>query len=127
MIKIIFRFTLIMLSFFQIIGCAQNSKTDITVDQYKKLIAEDSTIVQLDVRTPEELSGPLGKIEGVINIPVQELESRINELEKYKSKKIVVICRSGNRSSRATKILLNHQFDAVNLSGGMIEYRNSEK
>lgn len=116
-----------MSSFFQIIGLAQNSKDNITVDQFIKMIAEDSTIVKLDVRTPEELSGPLGKIEGVINIPLQELETRINELEKFRKNKLVVICRSGNRSMRATKFLLQKNFDAVNLAGGMIDYRNLAK
>lgn len=125
--KIFFALTLIMFSFFNISGIAQSSKENINVNQFKELIANDSTIVKLDVRTPEELTGPLGQIEGVINIPVQELENRINELEKFKNKKIVVICRSGNRSLRATKFLLQHDFNAVNLAGGMIEYRKSEE
>ena len=37
----------------------------------------------------------------------------------YKDKKIIVYCRSGNRSGKATKILKENGFDAVNLIGGM--------
>lgn len=43
----------------------------------------------------------LGKIDGVINVPVQRLESNLDELERYKDEKIAVICRTGNRSGAA--------------------------
>jgi len=86
----------------------------------------DSTLIILDVRTPVELIGPLGKIEGVINIPVQELESRLNELSVYKSNNIAIICRSGNRSGFATTILQAHGYKAKNVLGGMIQFRASE-
>ena len=52
-------------------------------------------------------------------IPVQEIEKRIGELEQYRDKKIIVYCRSGNRSGTATKILNENGFDAYNLIGGM--------
>ncbi len=87
----------------------------------------DSTLTILDVRTPSELNGPLDKIEGVINLPVQELEGRIDELEKYKSKEIFVICRTGHRSGIATEILIKHGFNAINVLGGMTELRANEK
>ena len=82
------------------LGCAQQDKDSImTVQELKKLMKDDSTLVILDVRTPAELVGPLGKIDNVINIPIQELESRVGELIKFKDKEIAVICRSGNRSN----------------------------
>ncbi len=74
----------------------------------------------LDVRTlPEH------KIQSIPNtpcIPVQEIGERLNELENQKNKIIVVYCRSGNRSSKATKILNDNGFNAVNLIGGMNEW-----
>ncbi len=98
----------------------------ITVDEIiAKSAASDTTFIILDVRTPEELKGPLGKIDGVINIPLQELEARLPELKPYKGKEIAVICRSGNRSRYATDILNKKGFDARNVPGGMIEYRKS--
>jgi rhodanese-related sulfurtransferase len=66
--------------------------------------------------------GEHGKIEGVINIPVQVLSKRLNELEQYKDKNIAVICRSGNRSVMATKILKANGFKATNVLGGMKAY-----
>ncbi len=102
------------------IGCAQDGGfKSITVEELQKQMKEDSTLVVLDVRTPQELVGPLGKIDGVINIPVQVLEQRVGELNKYKDRNIAVICRSGNRSRMGTQILLKHGFKAVNVLGGM--------
>jgi rhodanese-related sulfurtransferase len=83
---------------------------------------KDSNLVILDVRTPSELTGPLGKIDNVINIPVQVLSNRISELENYKNNNIAVICRSGNRSVFATKLLIENGFKAKNVIGGMISY-----
>jgi len=126
-----FKDSIIMfLSIFSVInflGCAQQDKdTTMTINDLKKLIQEDSTLVILDVRTPVELVGPLGKLNKVINIPIQELESRLDELEKYKEKKIAVICRSGNRSNTGTRILRERGFNAKNVLGGMIEFRKQE-
>ncbi|MEE9464719.1 MAG: rhodanese-like domain-containing protein [Candidatus Neomarinimicrobiota bacterium] len=75
--------------------------------------------VVLDVRTPAEFTGPLGHIDGAYLIPVQELENRVAELDTLKDRPIYVICRSGNRSKTATGILLENDFRAVNVAGGM--------
>lgn len=108
---------------FQIFGCAQsNDENSMSVQQLKDEIKSNENLIILDVRTPAELIGPLGKIDGVINIPVQELENRLGELEEYKSNEIAVICRTGNRSGVATKILLQNGFKAINVLGGMTEY-----
>jgi len=114
-------------SFINFLGCAQQDKdSTITVQDLKKLMNDDSTLVILDVRTPAELAGSLGKIDSVINIPIQELAGRMNELEKYKDKQIAVICRSGNRSNTGTRILRENGYKAKNVLGGMIEYRKLE-
>lgn len=108
-------------------GFSQPDKNSaITVDELKNKINNNEDVVILDVRMENELSGPLGQIDNVINIPVQELEERIDELNLYKNKEIEVICRSGNRSHYATIFLNNNGFKARNVLGGMIEYRRSE-
>ena len=110
-------------------GCSSEDSTynSINVDQLKKEIKENPNMIILDVRTPEELAGPLGHIDGVINIPLQNLEDRITELDKYKDKKINVICRSGNRSGKASAILFEKGFNVSNVEGGMKAYRQSDK
>lgn len=124
MFKKIFVIALFLLN---INACAQADENNITVNQLKEMMQTDSSLVILDVRTPQELTGNLGHIDGVINIPVQVLDKRMGELEKYKDKDMVVICRSGNRSSVATKMLNENGFKAKNILGGMKAYRQSEK
>ncbi|NWF88816.1 MAG: rhodanese-like domain-containing protein [Ignavibacteriaceae bacterium] len=104
----------------------QSNDSTMTIDELKKMMEVDSTVVILDVRTPEELVGPLGKLDKVINIPIQELERRLNELIPFKEKEIAVICRSGNRSNFGTSILRSNGFKAKNVLGGMIEYRRKQ-
>lgn len=71
--------------------------------------------ILLDVRTLEEFKS--GSIDGAINIPVDELRSRIDELPR--SKTIYIYCQVGLRGYLASRILLQNGFDKViNLSGG---------
>lgn len=104
----------------------QKTVPEMKVSELKQAMKSDSTLVILDVRTKEELAGELSRIDGVINIPVQELEKRINELEKYKKNNIAVICRSGKRSVAATELLNKNGFKVKSVAGGMIEYREQE-
>ncbi|HWI90061.1 MAG TPA: FAD-dependent oxidoreductase [Flavisolibacter sp.] len=74
---------------------------------------KDDTL--LDVRTLAEFKS--GSIEGAINIPVDELRCRINELPRNKT--IYVYCQIGLRGYLASRILLQNGFERViNLSGG---------
>lgn len=75
----------------------------------------------LDVRTVYEHE--MKAIPKTQVIPVQELEDRVEELKPIKDKKIIVYCRSGNRSRTGTKILLKHGYDATNLLGGMNHWK----
>ena len=74
----------------------------------------DGSVTLLDTRTEAEFSR--GHIEGFVNIPVDELRERLNELEN--GKPVYVICQSGLRSYIASRILEGSGFDAYNFSGG---------
>ncbi|MFK8019782.1 MAG: rhodanese-like domain-containing protein [Pseudomonadales bacterium] len=79
--------------------------------------------VLLDVRTSEEYDGELGHIDGSLLIPLKELANRVSELEQHKDKNIVVVCRSGVRSTTAAAILTGLGFEKVsNLQGGMLAW-----
>ncbi|MCH7972574.1 MAG: rhodanese-like domain-containing protein [Bacteroidetes bacterium] len=127
--KINLLFLILFIFSIGIYGCSTKDSTykSITVEQLKKEMKENPDMIILDVRTPQELEGPLGHIEGVINIPVQVLEERISELEKYKDKEITVICRSGQRSGIASGILFKKGYKVTNVEGGMRAYVKSEK
>ncbi len=87
-------------------------------------LLDEKKVLFLDVRTPEEFNGTapdkFGAIKNAINIPVQELQTRMNELEEYKNKEIVVYCSHSHRSPRASYMLTQAGFKNVtNMNGGM--------
>ena len=79
----------------------------------------------LDVRTPREFSR--GHIEGSVNIELDELRDRLDEIPVSKNTPIYVICRQGLRAYVAVKILQGHGFKKLyNLSGGYTTYKNAK-
>lgn len=79
----------------------------------------ESTIL-LDIRTQDEYA--LGSLPGAINIPLDELRERMNELPKDKA--IITFCAVGLRGYLAYRILVQHGFTNVkNLSGGLKTYK----
>ena len=95
------------------------SATISSQEAYKAL--NDTSFVLLDVRTmPEHLSE---RIKETPLIPVQELDQRLHELDQYKGKKIIVYCRTGNRSGYATTLLRENGFDALNMTGGIVRWK----
>ncbi|HAQ07800.1 MAG TPA: hypothetical protein DCR24_09850 [Bacillus bacterium] len=87
-------------------------------DVVKKLEANEDVVV-LDVREPAEYA--FGHIPNAVSIPFGELENRLPELDK--SKTILVVCRTGNRSDMASQALSNKGFESVwNVVPGMTEW-----
>ncbi|MDR1876629.1 MAG: FAD-dependent oxidoreductase [Flavobacteriaceae bacterium] len=78
--------------------------------------------ILIDVRTQEE--NALGTIPNSVNIPLDELRNRINEIPK--DKRIIVFCAIGLRGNNACRILTQRGFNnVVNLSGGYKTYKNA--
>ena len=99
----------------------ENMKNGIVKQWYyeeDETLPRDGSITLLDTRTPMEYS--MGHAKGFINIPVDELRERIDELDK--SKPVYVICQSGLRSYIASRILMGNGFDAYNFAGGFRFY-----
>jgi len=82
---------------------------------YEMLEGNPEQIILLDVRTEEEYSAEY--IPGAINIPLSDLESRIDELDS--SKAIIVYCKSGGRSRTASETLAQRGFIVYNMEGGI--------
>ena len=67
----------------------------------------------IDVRGPDEFTGPLGHIATARNIPVAELDDRLAELAGLEQKSIVLVCRKDKRSATAAQILHAAGFSQV--------------
>ena len=76
---------------------------------YAALVKNGALII--DVRTPGEFKS--GHIKGSINIPLDDIRNKTEELKK-KNKVIITCCRSGNRSGMATNILKRNGIDCIN-------------
>lgn len=72
--------------------------------------------VLVDVRTTGEYAS--GHVPGALNIPIDQLDGRLAELESYKAGEVYVICAVGGRSARAANVLGAKGFSAVNVSDG---------
>ena len=89
---------------------------DITAPELKALLDEGKDLRLLDVREPHELK--ISSLENSTIIPLGELASRLSELNS--SEDMVVLCKSGIRSTRALEMLLSAGFRRVkNLKGGI--------
>lgn len=77
-------------------------------------LARDGSVTLLDVRTAGEYRR--GHAEGFVNLPVDELRERLEEIDR--SKPAYVMCQSGLRSYVACRLLTQHGFDCYNFSGG---------
>ena len=82
-------------------------------------VKADYTLV--DVRTPNEFKG--GHLPGAINIPLQQIGKRTDEIAT--DKPIILVCASGNRSKSAAKILSRAgRTDVYNINGGTMAWIN---
>ena len=82
--------------------------------------ALDDAVI-LDVREPHELTQ--ARIDGTLDIPLGELVERLGEVPRDTT--VYVICHVGGRSAQATQYLEAHGIDAVNISGGILQWYQS--
>ena len=75
----------------------------------------------IDVREAAELTGELGHIAGVEHVPLETVAARSSTWRKDET--LILICRSGARSTRAAEALVRAGFSRIcNMSGGMLAY-----
>lgn len=80
----------------------------------------DKHMQYIDVRTPSEFK--TNHIRGFKNIPLHQLANKMSELSI--EKEVIVICQSGMRSNKASKLLKKQGFKKVtNVKGGMSAWR----
>ncbi len=95
---------------------AEEAKQEVSI---KEQVAKGAFLV--DVRTPAEFAS--GSVKGAVNIPLDQVESRVNEFKGKSS--VIVFCRSGNRSGQAQSILEANGVTNV-INGINVEHVNDE-
>jgi len=114
-----------------LVGCTSSKVSDPAADnlaKYTKIAAEEaknimdteSNIIILDVRTQEEFDS--GHIDGAILIPNTEITAKAPEILMDKDQKILVYCRSGNRSKSASEDLISMGYTQVYDFGGINDW-----
>ena len=99
----------------------QRGGSRLSLLQATQLLNQGKSVV-LDVRSPEDFAA--GHIRDARHIPLKDLKSRISELDKFKSKSVIVVCSSGNQSARGAGQLKSAGFGEVySLEGGLSAWR----
>ncbi len=100
----------------------ENTDIQHTLKHWKAGDKSPVPFMLLDVRTAEEYAE--GHIQGALLIPVQELQQRISEVPK--DKQVYVYCRSGVRSVRAAKMLVEAGYTRIeNVQGGFMAWKDA--
>ena len=103
-----------------IVNEIRRSGQSVSTHQLVSLVNTQGALI-VDVRDASEYSA--GHIVDAVNIPYTALQSRINEIEKYKEKPVVVTCKMGQHSGMAGTILKKAGFqDVSRLKGGYAEW-----
>ena len=89
---------------------------EINVNEIDRIVGP----IIIDVREDYELE-ETGTIKGAIHIPMNEVPNRLNEITK--EREIYILCRSGVRSYNVAKYLNELGYEAINLDGGIINYK----
>lgn len=97
---------------------------NITGREAEKMINDDKydkDLVILDVRESKDFNN--GHLLNAINIPIEDIDKRMDELRNYKSKDIIVYCNTGRKSAEVVEKLVEHGFtDVTNIVDGVSEY-----
>jgi len=96
------------------------------VADLKQLVDSGQRIALIDVRGPDEFTGPLGHIAAARNIPLAQLEQRLAELAGLERSPIVLVCRTDKRSAVAARMLRAAGFMRVSvLRRGMEQWNQA--
>jgi NADPH-dependent 2,4-dienoyl-CoA reductase/sulfur reductase-like enzyme/peroxiredoxin family protein/rhodanese-related sulfurtransferase/TusA-related sulfurtransferase len=87
---------------------------------WEEVLGREEEYLLIDVRNEEEYE--LGHMEGAVNLPLNELRNRLEELDK--DQKIVVYCQVGLRGYIADRILTQHGYQVQNITGGYVSAKD---
>jgi rhodanese-related sulfurtransferase len=102
------------------------SKPMLDTAALKQRLDSAADLLLLDVRTAADFTGEKGHIAAAVNIPLEELPGRRDELADYLERPIAIICTTDRRSSKAAQQLASHGFADVHVvKGGMTDWQQN--
>jgi rhodanese-related sulfurtransferase len=103
-----------------VLNYVQARYREVSSNEAAELIKNEQPVI-LDVRTSGEYSR--GHLQNAVLLPVQQLQGRLGDLAAYKDREILVYCATGNRSTVASKILIDNGFkQIVNMRHGIYDW-----
>lgn len=96
------------------------------VENVKQKLDTGEDVLLLDVRSAEDYVGEQGHVKESLLIPLEELNTRISEIENFQEKTVMTICRTDRRSEKAAQILAKHGFADVHVvKQGMTDWNKA--
>ncbi len=121
------RLTTLCLLAVGLIGCSSQlvGTGDISQEELLSRLNAAQTPLILDVRSDAEFAQ--SHVPGALNIPHDQMSSRLSEIDSHRDREVVVYCESGRRAGRVTEILNAAGFSNLrHLAGDMSGWRNAE-
>jgi uncharacterized membrane protein YdjX (TVP38/TMEM64 family)/rhodanese-related sulfurtransferase len=110
----------------RLVGRLRGSFAWIEAGELKRRLDSGEALNVIDVRGPDEFTGPLGHIAAARNIPVAALGNRLAELSGFEQKPVVLVCRTDKRSATAARTLRAAGFAKVSvLRRGMEQWNQA--
>jgi len=93
------------------------------IAKFRQRLDTEKNLLVLDVRTAEDFIGEQGHIEAAVNIPVEDLQQRMDEIGNYLEQPVAIICRTDKKSVKAALLLTEEGFADVHIvRGGMTKW-----
>lgn len=100
---------------------ARNSGRNLTSRELTAMVNRDEAFI-VDIRSKKDFS--TGHIVGSVNIPTDQIKTRMTEIEKHKDKTIIVVCASGVNAGATCSELKKSGLTVARLSGGITGWRS---
>ena len=91
------------------------AKPMMSVEEVKQKLDAGEDVLLLDVRSANDYIGEQGHVNGSLLMPLEELASNIESIEKFQEKTVMTICRTDKRSGKAAQVLAKHGFTDVHV------------
>ena len=95
----------------------------IDIPEFRRRLDTEKNLLVLDVRTHEDFVGEQGHVGEAVNIPVEDLQQRMDEIGNYLEQPVAIICRTDKKSAKAAVLLTAEGFADVHIvRGGMTKW-----